>query len=87
MKGISYVLNLKRRPDRLSRFQEFYTNSGPNLPLTIFEAIDGADPNQINRVPESIIKSISENNDYNNKPSIKFTAYSHFYDLERNSRR
>jgi len=77
MKGTSYVLNLKRRPDRLSRFQEFYTNSGPDLPLTVFEAVDGADPNQISRVPESIVKSVSENNDYGNKPSIKYTAFSH----------
>ncbi len=75
--GKSYVLNLHRRPDRLSRFQNFYANHGPNLPLTVIEAIDGADSNQINRVPESIFKNISDNNDYSNKPSIKCTAYSH----------
>jgi len=77
MLGKSYVLNLKRRPDRLSRFQEFYQNLGPDLPLTIFEAIDGSDPSQINKVPQSIIKCVSDDNDYDNKPSIKCTAYSH----------
>lgn len=73
----SYVLNLKRRPDRLSRFQKLYSAHGPDLPLQIFEAIDGSDPNHISRVPESIIKSVSDENDYNNKLSIKYTAFSH----------
>lgn len=73
----SYVINLQRRPDRLLRFQDFYSKYGPSLPLTIFEAIDGSNQNQFTRVPESIIKSISDTNDYNNKPSIRATAMSH----------
>ena len=75
--GKAYVLNLEKRPDRLSRFQEFYNQHGPDLPLEVFTAIDGSDPAQVLRVPESIIKSVSDINDYNNKPSIKCTAYSH----------
>ena len=75
--GKSFVLNLKRRPDRLSRFQEFYTKYGPELPLIVFEAIDGSDNNQLIRVPEPILKSVSDNNDYGNKPSIRCTAFSH----------
>jgi len=77
MKAKSYVLNLRRRPDRLLRFQDFYSKYGPDLPLTIFEAIDGSDPKQIDRVPESIKNSVSEDNDYNNKLSIKYTAFGH----------
>jgi GR25 family glycosyltransferase involved in LPS biosynthesis len=77
MKGKSYVLNLRRRPDRLKRFQEFYTKFGPELPLHVFEAVDGSNPTEFNRVPEIIIKSLSDVNDYNNKPSIRATAMSH----------
>jgi GR25 family glycosyltransferase involved in LPS biosynthesis len=47
------------------------------LPLYTYIAIDGSDPNQINRVPESIKNSMSDTNDYNNKLSIKYTAYGH----------
>lgn len=77
MKVKSYVLNLKRREDRLIRFKEFYEKYGPNIPLEVFEAIDGSDINQISRVPEYLLDCIDENNDYNNKLSIKYTAYSH----------
>jgi GR25 family glycosyltransferase involved in LPS biosynthesis len=77
LKAKSYVLNLKRRPDRLSRFQDYYNSHGPNLPLIIFEAIDGSNPEQIDRVPDFIKNSISDINDYNNKLSIKYTAFGH----------
>lgn len=77
MNGKAYVLNLKRRPDRLARFKEFYEKHGPDLPLTVFDAIDGSDPNYFERVPETIIKSLSDQNDYNNKNSIRATAMGH----------
>ena len=79
MKGKSFVLNLVRRPDRLKRFQEFYEKFGPNLPLTVFNAIDGSNPDEFNRVPETIIKSLCETNDYNNKASIRATAAGHMF--------
>jgi GR25 family glycosyltransferase involved in LPS biosynthesis len=75
--GKSYVLNLKRRPDRLERFQKFYVDLGPELALEVFEAIDGSNFKEYDRVPESIKVSISNNNDFNNKSSIRATAYSH----------
>lgn len=77
MKGKSFVLNLERRPDRLERFKKFYTDFGPDLPLDVFCAVDGSKQEQISRVPSSIIDCASSTNDYNNKPSIKFTLYSH----------
>jgi GR25 family glycosyltransferase involved in LPS biosynthesis len=77
MKGKAYVLNLRRRPDRLSRFQDFYNQFGPDLPLTIFEAIDGSKESEFDRVPEIIINKVSTENDYNNKASIRATAFSH----------
>jgi GR25 family glycosyltransferase involved in LPS biosynthesis len=77
MKGNAYVLNLKRRPDRLERFQKFYSESGPELPLKIFEAIDGSNSVDFDKVPLTIIKNLSNDNDYNNKNSIRATAYSH----------
>ena len=52
MNGKAYVLNLKRRPDRLERFKGFYEKHGPRLPLTVFDAIDGSNPEEFNRVPE-----------------------------------
>ncbi len=77
MNASAIVLNLHRRPDRLDRFQKFYTEFGPNLPLTIFEAIDGSVETEFNRVPVEIINSISDVNDFGNKNSIRATAYSH----------
>lgn len=76
-KAKSYVLNLRRRPDRLSRFNQFYNDHGPNLPLTVFEAVDGSKLEEFNRVPESIKNSVSETNDYGGKNSIRATAFSH----------
>jgi GR25 family glycosyltransferase involved in LPS biosynthesis len=77
MNGKACVLNLTRRPDRLDRFKEFYAKYGPELPLMVFNAIDGSIPEEFNRVPETIIKSLSEQNDYNNKTSIRATAMGH----------
>jgi GR25 family glycosyltransferase involved in LPS biosynthesis len=75
--GKSYVINLKRRHDRLDRFKQFYLESGPNLPLEIFEAIDGSKLSEFDRVPSDLVGCISENNDYNSKNSIRATTFSH----------
>ncbi len=71
----AFVLNLKRRSDRLERFQKFYSEHGPNLPLRVFEAIDGA--SDFHKVPSKLSNSILNINDYDNKSSIRATAYSH----------
>ena len=77
MKGTSYVINLKRRPDRLERFTKFYSVDGPDLPLVVFDAIDGSKESDLSRVPEDIQSRISSDNDFKNSATIRAIAYSH----------
>lgn len=73
----SIVLNLHRRPDRLERFKKFYEDSGPDIPLEVFTAIDGSDPTEFERVPIAIKNRVSNDNDYENRPSVRATAMGH----------
>lgn len=75
--GIAYVINLKRRNDRLEKFKESYNKYGPPLELNVIEAIDGKNEKDIERVPQDIISMISDKNDYDNKLVIKYTTMSH----------
>jgi len=77
MKGVSYVINLERRPDRLERFTKFYNEDGPSLPLEVFKAIDGTNEQEFERVPQDIKDRVSQNNDFKNSGPITATAYSH----------
>jgi len=75
--GKAIVINLTRRPDRLIRFNQFYRESGPVLPLHVFEAIDGSNADFITKVPSDLVDSLSSVNDYGSRDSIRATAYSH----------
>lgn len=67
---ISYVINLKRREDRLAKFTEKYTEHGPDVSLVVIEAIDGS-------LGETSYDYISKDNDFNNEPRVIACAQSH----------
>jgi len=77
LSGKSFVINLKRRLDRLERFTKFYNTDGPDLPLVVFEAIDGSNQIDFDRIPTELLQLISENNDFKNSDTIKAIAWSH----------
>lgn len=78
MTGQSWVINLARRHDRRKKFTKNYNDLGPNLPLNIINAIDGTNAKDFNIVEiQQLLKSVSEENDYNDNPRIRATVLSH----------
>lgn len=65
-----YVLNLKRRPDRLQKFREI--NQSELVHFHVFNAIDGQ-----KLKPSLIIQKLFEPNDYNYRRGIVGCALSH----------
>jgi GR25 family glycosyltransferase involved in LPS biosynthesis len=68
---LSYLINLKRRPDRLLKF--FGSNKNELLPINIFEAIDGKSLNK----KDHKIQTTFSTGDYNYRSGIVGCAYSH----------
>lgn len=73
--AVSYVINLKRRTDRLYNFKINYENLGPELPLEVIEAIDGTDLNSVKN--NEFLNKTSEENDYKGNPRVRATILSH----------
>ena len=68
----SYVINLERRIDRKESFITNYNKLGPDLPLVVFNAIDGT-----KGITDSFKEFISNNNDFNNNSRVIGCAISH----------
>lgn len=66
----TYVINLKRRPDRLRNF--FTKNQKELFPLTVFEGVDGK-----NLQPSNKIQKAFSTGDYNYRRGIVGCAMSH----------
>lgn len=80
----SFVISLKRRPDRIDKFSKDYNKLGPNVPLTIVEAVDGLiGMDKLKDLPGS--EYISP--DFAHSPRVKACAMSHIkvWDLIANS--
>jgi GR25 family glycosyltransferase involved in LPS biosynthesis len=86
----SYVINLEKRNDRLEKFKTMFEKYGPGseeLPLEVIKAVDGTEFNDIeslksnisdmNDIPNSIVKFLECENDYNDNPRIFACALSH----------
>lgn len=71
----TYVINLKRRPDRLEKFRERWFSQQSQIPLTIVEAIDGTVENY--EIDEDLSQLVSLKNDYKDKQTIRATVFSH----------
>jgi GR25 family glycosyltransferase involved in LPS biosynthesis len=65
-----YVLNLKRRPDRLQKFREI--NQSELVHFHVFNAIDGQELK-----PDLVLQRLFEPNDYNYRRGIMGCAISH----------
>jgi hypothetical protein len=82
--GESWVINLKRRPDRRERFLERYHRHGPALPLHIVPAVDGLDPRTAAEHP--LAACVSPANDYGANPNVHATILSHLEVWDRIAR-
>lgn len=71
----SFVINLKRRTDRIEKFEKVYSLYAPNIPYTRIEAIDANDFSDF----EDIVNS---ENDFNNNLRVIACALSHMKTLE-----
>jgi GR25 family glycosyltransferase involved in LPS biosynthesis len=70
----SYVINLERRKDRKTIFLKKYEELGPDLPLTIFNAIDGT-----KTIDDPLLELISNDNDFQGNPRVTATCLSHIH--------
>ena len=71
----TYVINLKRREDRLKLFKERWFSQQSSISLTIVEAVDGTMENY--EVPKNLEHLVSLDNDYENKSTVRATVFSH----------